>query len=146
MPGDYGEPEKQKFRFSACSSLCCNSCRLSISSSEEGGSPTSSSKHATICSLEHTMVQERLGGRIKGCTKLIMIVAMEKSSCNPREDFRESMVQMVMANQFHQPKDLRRLLNCYLSVNSEQFRHIILEVFYEVCHDLFLNCKNSYFI
>ena len=74
-------------------------------------------------------------------TKFIVMVAMEKSSYDPREDFRESITEMIMANRIYEPKDLRRLLNCYVSMNSEEYRSVILEVFHEVCTNVFLCCK-----
>ncbi|KAK6154623.1 hypothetical protein DH2020_008871 [Rehmannia glutinosa] len=55
------------------------------------------------------------------------MVAMEKSSYDPREDFRESMVEMIAANKIREAKDLRRLLNYYVTMNSEEFRGVILE-------------------
>nr|KAJ0226584.1 hypothetical protein LSAT_V11C100049740 [Lactuca sativa] len=73
--------------------------------------------------------------------RLFVMVAMEKSSYNLREDFRESMMEMITANRISDPKDLRRLLNCYVSMNSEEFHSVILEVFHEVCSNLFLYCK-----
>ncbi|KAL9146725.1 hypothetical protein ABFS82_13G129200 [Erythranthe guttata] len=72
--------------------------------------------------------------------KVVMMVAMEKSSYNPREDFREPMEQIIVSNKIEEPKDLRRLLNYYITaMNSNEFRCIILEVFHQVCTDLFLH-------
>ncbi|KAK9124433.1 hypothetical protein Sjap_014035 [Stephania japonica] len=76
----------------------------------------------TISSLAHAMVQDRLdqmirerfvqsrneGGRRESerygdgnsdDTKCIVMVAMDKYSHNPRKDFRDSMVEMITANQ-----------------------------------------------
>nr|GMD04903.1 probable transcription repressor OFP9 [Ipomoea batatas] len=142
--------------------LCCSSCsRLSVSSSEDpqssGGG--SSGRFPAISSLSHAMVQERLeqmirereevsrrlqrrhGSSSSGNSKLIVMVAMEKCSYDPREDFRESIRQMIVANRIWEPKDLRRLLNCYVSMNSEESRGDILEAFHDVCSSLFLSCK-----
>ncbi|KAL6990719.1 hypothetical protein U1Q18_008838 [Sarracenia purpurea var. burkii] len=138
-----------------CRALCC-SCSLGVSSSEETES-SNSDRFATISRLSHVMVQERLDQMIRERqetrqneewrrerregTKFIVMVAMEKSSYDPKEDFRESIVEMIMANRIYEPKDLRRLLNCYVSMNSEEYQGIILEVFHEVCTHLFLCCK-----
>ncbi|KAL4562563.1 hypothetical protein LXL04_034771 [Taraxacum kok-saghyz] len=70
--------------------------------------------------------------------RLFVMVAMEKSSFNLREDFRDSMMEMITMNRISEPKDLRRLLNCYISMNSDEFHSLILEVFHEVCSNLFL--------
>jgi uncharacterized protein (TIGR01568 family) len=128
-----------------------------VSSSEEAES-SNSDRFASISSLAHAMVQERLDQMIrerqearqvverrrqKGGegTKFVVMVAMEKCSYDPREDFRESMIEMIMANRIQEPKDLRNLLNYYISMNSEEYHGIILEVFHEVCSNLFLFCK-----
>ncbi|XP_057497495.1 probable transcription repressor OFP9 [Actinidia eriantha] len=139
------ELKKQKIQLRGCRASCC-SCRISISSSEEAES-SNSDRFPTISSLAHAMVQERLDQMIRERqearqnedrrrargenTKFIVMVAMEKSSYDPREDFRESITEMIMANRIYEPKDLRRLLNCYVSMNSEEYRSVILEVFHE---------------
>lgn len=89
------------------------------------------------------MIRERHGERNRRArrdeeTKFVVMVAMEKSSYDPREDFRESMEQMIVANRIHETKDLRRLLNYYVTMNSDEFRGVILEVFHQVCTDLFV--------
>ncbi|CDP04454.1 unnamed protein product [Coffea canephora] len=152
------EAKKQKLQVRGCKALCC-SCRLSVSSSEEAESSSSSDRYPTISSLAHAMVQERLDQMIKERqetrneerrrrsrgvegTKFVVMVAMEKSSYDPREDFRESIEQMITANRIYEPRDLRRLLNYYVSMNSEDYQGVILEVFHEVCTRLFLSCKH----
>ncbi|XP_028769467.1 probable transcription repressor OFP9 [Neltuma alba] len=77
-------------------------------------------------------------------TKFVVMMAMEKSSYDPREDFRESMVEMIMANRLQDAKELRSLLNYYVSMNSQEYHSLILEVFHEVCTNLFLSCKCQY--
>ena len=160
-----------------CSRALCCSCRLSVSSSEEAES-SSSDRFASVSSLAHAMVQERLDQMIRerqeartssinntnvgerrryrisstdhqgtsssSNTKFILMVAMEKCSYDPREDFRESMVEMIMANRIEEPKDLRSLLNYYVSMNSDEYHSVILEVFHEVCSRIFLSCKGQY--
>lgn len=75
--------------------------------------------------------------------KFIVMVAMEKSSYDPRKDFRESIEQMIKTNRIYEPRDLRRLLNYYVSMNSEEHQGVILEVFHEVCTNLFFSsCKH----
>ncbi|KAL5578744.1 hypothetical protein UlMin_011186 [Ulmus minor] len=69
---------------------------------------------------------------------------MEKNSDDPREDFRESIVDMIMANRIEEPKDLHSLLNYYVSMNSEEYHGIILEIFHDVCTRLFLSCTCQY--
>ncbi|KAL8103299.1 hypothetical protein AgCh_027746 [Apium graveolens] len=69
---------------------------------------------------------ERRKSRSAG-TKFVVMVATEKSSNDPREDFRESVVEMITTNRISEPKDLKRLLNYYVSMNREEYRGIILE-------------------
>ncbi|KAK6133220.1 hypothetical protein DH2020_033056 [Rehmannia glutinosa] len=122
-----------------CRALCCSNCRLSVSSSEESEVSDRFQFHS-ISSIAHAMVQERLDQMIRerreertirrsrrDDTKFVVMVAMEKSSYDPREDFRESMVEMIAANKIREAKDLRRLLNYYVTMNSEEFRGVILE-------------------
>ncbi|KAK2644628.1 hypothetical protein Ddye_019823 [Dipteronia dyeriana] len=150
-------------------SFCCSNCRLSVSSSEEADQSSNSDRFASISSLAHAMVQERLDQMIRQQrqqqdqarvlhrdrssrkqirdhdhhqeTRFIVMVAMEKCSYDPREDFKESMIEMIMANRIEEAKDLRSLLNYYMSMNSKEYHGIILEVFYEVCSNLFPFCK-----
>ncbi|GMH05274.1 hypothetical protein Nepgr_007114 [Nepenthes gracilis] len=138
------------------STLCCG-CRLSVSSAEEAESLSSSSnRYPPISSLAHYMVQERLDQMIRQgkCgevrnenmrrkrgrtrTRFVLMVAMEKSSFDPRDDFRQSVLEMIIANQIEKARDLRYLLKCYIQMNSEDYTGIILEVFHEVCTKLFL--------
>lgn len=132
------------------------------SSSEEAESSVSDRFFPSVSSLAHAMVQERLDQMIRERhggerrrhaqyqrreeeeeegTKFVVMVAMEKCSYDPREDFRESMVEMIMANRLRDPKDLRSLLDYYVSMNSQEYHSLILEVFHEVCTNLFLSCK-----
>ncbi|GAB4830804.1 hypothetical protein Ancab_004834 [Ancistrocladus abbreviatus] len=129
-------------------------CYGDITANEEVES-SSSNRYASISSLAHFMVQERLDQMIRegqqqevrrGKTRkvrrrtnsrFILMVAMEKCSCDPREDFRQSMIEMIIENRIEEPKDLRYLLNCYVKMNAEEYKVIILEVFHEVCTNLF---------
>ncbi|CAK8564423.1 unnamed protein product [Lathyrus sativus] len=143
-----------------CKALCCSSNRYSVSSSEEPESSSSSSvsdRFPSVSTLAHAMVQERLDQMIREKletrhverkmekkreeTKFVVMLAMEKCSYDPREDFRESMMEMITVNRLRDAKDLRSLLNYYLSMNSDEYQSLILEIFHEVCTNLFLSCK-----
>lgn len=148
-----------------CSS---NKARLSISSSsssvESDKQSRFSDQHGSLSSLTHYMVQEKLEQMIRetqeathqekirqqkmrrrrrressiSSTKFIVMMATEKCSYDPREDFRDSMVEMIVANKIKDAEELRSLLEYYLSMNPREYRYAILEIFYEVCADLFL--------
>lgn len=147
---------------SAYRALCCGcscNCRLSFSSSEETES-FNSDKFPSVSSIAHAMVQERLEQMIREKrevrngkerkkqrsedTKFVVMVAMEKCSDDPKEDFRVSMTEMILANRIEEPKDLRNLLNYYISMNSDECHGVIFEVFHEVCSNLFLACKRHW--
>lgn len=142
--------KKKKKKSSGCKALCC-SCRISVSSSEEAESSDRFESNNNISSIAHAMVQERLDQMItearirrrgeRSSTKFVVMVATEMATYDPREDFRESMEQMIVASGIRSPKDLRRLLNYYLAMNSHDFQGVILEVFHEVCTRLFLYCR-----
>ncbi|XP_048425723.1 probable transcription repressor OFP9 [Pyrus x bretschneideri] len=128
---------------------------MSSSCLEEVAS-SSSDRYPSISSLSHAMVQERHDQMIRerqegsrhvdhrrreqragddhdqiqagGGTKFVVMVAMEKCSYDPKEDFRESMAVMIVANRIEEPKDLHSLLNYYVSMNSDEHRGLILEV------------------
>ncbi|CAA0393822.1 unnamed protein product [Arabidopsis thaliana] len=146
---------------------CSNKARLSISSSssvEADKSSRFSDHHGSLSSLAHYMVQEKLEQMIRetqeathqekirqqkmrrrrrrsegsiSSTKFIVMMAMEKCSFDPRKDFRDSMVEMIVANKIKEADELRSLLEYYLSMNPREYRSAILEIFYEVCADLF---------
>ncbi|XP_058092660.1 transcription repressor OFP5-like [Magnolia sinica] len=62
--------------------------------------------------------------------------AVVKCSFNPQEDFRESMIEMILENGIGQPEELESLLACYLSLNSEEYHDVIVKVFKQVWFDL----------
>ncbi|XP_057799626.1 transcription repressor OFP1-like [Salvia miltiorrhiza] len=65
--------------------------------------------------------------------------AVEKSSRDPRGDFRASMVEMIVEKQMFAAADLERLLRCFLSLNSAAYHAVIFDVFSEICQTLFTN-------
>lgn len=64
-------------------------------------------------------------------------IAVEKNTIDPYNDFRTSMLEMIMEKQIFGLKDLQRLLHCFLSLNSPSFHKIIFEVFLEICETFF---------
>ncbi|CAK9172790.1 unnamed protein product [Ilex paraguariensis] len=57
--------------------------------------------------------------------------AVVKRSSDPYNDFRASMVEMIIEKQIFSAKDLENLLQCFLSLNSYHNHRIIIEVFCE---------------
>ncbi|CAL9027901.1 unnamed protein product [Prunus brigantina] len=65
--------------------------------------------------------------------------AVVKKSSDPYNDFRTSMVEMIVEKQIFSAKDLEQLLQCFLSLNSSLHHRVILEVFTEIWEALFSN-------
>lgn len=119
-----------------CAALCCGSARLSNSSSKL--------VHDTVQSRLQKMIDESYKAghsavqmRRKSTSKLVVLVAVDRDSFDPRTDFRESMLEVIASKGLKEPRELRSLLNCYISLNSEDHRGVILEAFHEVCSSLF---------
>ncbi|XP_071717370.1 uncharacterized protein [Rutidosis leptorrhynchoides] len=75
---------------------------------------------------------------IKGKGKLVKdSVAIVKKSSDPHEDFRVSMLEMIVERQIFGTKDLENLLKCFLSLNSEEHHRVICDVFTEIWETLF---------
>lgn len=67
--------------------------------------------------------------------------AVVKKSENPHEDFKRSMMEMIVEKQMFEVNDLEQLLQCFLSLNSRQYHGIIVEAFSEIWVELI--CKSS---
>lgn len=61
--------------------------------------------------------------------------AVVKSSKDPQRDFRESMMEMIVENNIRASKDLEELLACYLSLNSDEYHDLIINVFKQIWFD-----------
>nr|VVV81346.1 unnamed protein product [Nymphaea colorata] len=148
--------------------FCCT-CRLSISSPEEtepyfSGTPEyiSATLHTLVQDRLEKLMQEmkakeeekkkkrrKKDDQKEDMSSLVVgtddykvkrvAFAVEKESFEPREDLKWSMVDMIKANGMVEPHELRRLLQCYLAMNSEGCAALILEVFHEVCSLIFMD-------
>ncbi|KAK4797319.1 hypothetical protein SAY86_029645 [Trapa natans] len=68
--------------------------------------------------------------------KLSGSLAVVKSSFDPQRDFRDSVVKMIVELNIKATKDLEELLACYLSLNSEEYHDLIIQVFKQIWFDL----------
>ncbi|KAF5740760.1 putative Ovate family protein 8 [Tripterygium wilfordii] len=64
-------------------------------------------------------------------------VAVVKKSVDPYEDFKMSMLEMILEKQMFEANDLEQLLQCFLSLNSRQYHVVIVEAFKEIWEVLF---------
>lgn len=81
------------------------------------------------------MARRPSGGRRsrrRGRAPLEESFAVVKSSSDPRRDFRESMVEMILENRLTASGDLEDLLACYLALNSDEYHDLIVKVFEEI--------------
>ncbi|EXC07280.1 hypothetical protein L484_021187 [Morus notabilis] len=63
--------------------------------------------------------------------------AVVKKSEDPYEDFKRSMLEMIMGKQMFEASDLEELLQCFLTLNSRQYHGVIVEAFSEIWEILF---------
>lgn len=63
--------------------------------------------------------------------------AVVKKSEDPYEDFRLSMVEMILERQIFGAVQLQELLQCFLALNSRQHHSVIVQVFLEIYATLF---------
>ncbi|KAK9271247.1 hypothetical protein L1049_026837 [Liquidambar formosana] len=81
--------------------------------------------------------------RMMPCTvdgKVMESFAVVKKSEDPYEDFKKSMLEMILEKQMFEAKDLEELLHCFLSLNSRHHHGVIVEAFSEIWEVLF--CKS----
>lgn len=62
--------------------------------------------------------------------------AVLKSSFNPQQDFRDSMIEMIMEKGIRRTEELEELLACYLTFNCDEYHHLIIKVFRQVWFEL----------
>ncbi|KAG2713140.1 hypothetical protein I3760_04G161200 [Carya illinoinensis] len=87
----------------------------------------------TARSSETGILMPKMQGKVKDS------YAVVKSSSDPYNDFRTSMVEMIVEKQIFAAKDLEQLLQCFLSLNSYHHHKVIVEVFTEIWESLFCN-------
>ncbi|KAI3504785.1 hypothetical protein L1887_26502 [Cichorium endivia] len=113
----------------------------------------SSKKDYFGCSLGATAVDETLlyvkngGGTTKKTKKVeerrkskVMkeSLTVVKWSKEPYDDFKRSMLEMILEKQMFEAKDLEQLLQCFLSLNSKHHHADIVAAFTEIWELLFL--------
>ncbi|XP_058228626.1 transcription repressor OFP7 [Rhododendron vialii] len=69
--------------------------------------------------------------------------AVVKRSEDPKEDFKRSMMEMVVEKQMFEEGELEQLLRCFLSLNSRSHQGVIVEAFTEIWEALFSSTTTS---
>ncbi|XP_061342762.1 transcription repressor OFP5-like [Gastrolobium bilobum] len=62
--------------------------------------------------------------------------AVIKCSLDPKQDFRDSMIEMIIEKQISQPEEMEELLACYLTLNADEYHDLIIKVFRQVWFDM----------
>ncbi|XWS29314.1 hypothetical protein CRYUN_Cryun24cG0018400 [Craigia yunnanensis] len=70
--------------------------------------------------------------------------AVVKKSEDPYEDFKRSMMEMILEKQMFEEKDLEQLLRCFLSLNSRHHHGVIVQAFVEIWEALFSRRSTSF--
>lgn len=69
--------------------------------------------------------------------------AVMKKSEDPYDDFKKSMMEMILEKHLSESVDLENLLICFLSLNAKEHHDVIVEAFGEVWEELF-SSKSKY--
>ncbi|KAG9135179.1 hypothetical protein Leryth_013472 [Lithospermum erythrorhizon] len=150
--------EKLKATEDRCSPSEENS-RSSVDANEETeslvSSHPSSNSSTDKTSIGHEIGRENVNsGKLKHCyssnkTGLEQVIpcpedgkvdesyAVMKRSKSPTDDFKKSMMEMIVEKQMFGVDELERLLSCFLSLNSRQHHAAIVSAFTEVWMALF---------
>ncbi|CAL5433893.1 unnamed protein product [Camellia sinensis] len=64
--------------------------------------------------------------------------AMVMESMDPYEDFKASMMEMILAKQLFEAKDFEQLLECFFSLNLRHHHGVIVEAFSDIWKTIFL--------
>ncbi|KAK7306490.1 hypothetical protein VNO77_44435 [Canavalia gladiata] len=62
--------------------------------------------------------------------------AVIKCSLDPKQDFRDSMIEMITENQISKPGEMEELLTYYLTLNADEHHDLIIKVFRQVWFDM----------
>ncbi|KAF4350275.1 hypothetical protein F8388_017659 [Cannabis sativa] len=117
--------KKKKRKKSSKRCVSKQGMRKSLSSSSE-----SSSSPARL-SMFQRMIPCSVDGKVRES------FAVVKKSADPYEDFKRSMMEMILEKQMFEDKDLEQLLHCFLSLNSRDHHGIIVRAFSEIWEILF---------
>ncbi|XP_044464594.1 transcription repressor OFP7-like [Mangifera indica] len=70
--------------------------------------------------------------------------AVVKKSHDPYEDFKRSMLEMILEKQMFEEQELEQLLQCFLSLNSQQHHWVIVEAFTDIWEAMFYRRSSSF--
>ncbi|KAK4276599.1 hypothetical protein QN277_014729 [Acacia crassicarpa] len=85
----------------------------------------------TTMSAAGSMTRRTVEGKVKES------FAVVKKSKDPYEDFKKSMLEMIMEMEMFEARDLEQLLQSFLSLNSRHYHGVIARAFMEIWQELF---------
>ncbi|KAI9113213.1 hypothetical protein K1719_015738 [Acacia pycnantha] len=88
-------------------------------------------KKKTTMSAAGSMKRLTVEGKVKESFTVV------KKSKDPYEDFKKSMLEMIMEMEMFEARDLEQLLQSYLSLNSRHYHGVIARAFMEIWQELF---------
>ncbi|KAI5079060.1 hypothetical protein GOP47_0006731 [Adiantum capillus-veneris] len=71
------------------------------------------------------------------CSRVFDSFAVVKCSYDPKQDFKQSMVEMIFEKDLNSSHDMVELLQCYLTLNPSRYHDTIVKVFTEVWSEVF---------
>ncbi|KAJ4966443.1 hypothetical protein NE237_018292 [Protea cynaroides] len=104
--------------------------KLKRSKSKETGKEKTCSSPARL-SVFQRLIPCTVDGKVRESFAVI------KKTEDPYEDFKLSMLEMIVEKQMFEARELEQLLHCFLSLNSRQHHGIIVEVFSEIWETFF---------
>ena len=128
----FGRKEEKKKKLE---DLRIRSLKRQSSKNRKGTSYGGSSEHWTTKTASSWTETEVVVGNKNN--KVRESVAVVKKSEDPYEDFKRSMLEMIMEKQMFEASDLEELLQCFLTLNSRQYHGVIVEAFSEIWEILF---------
>ena len=109
--------------------------------SKQGRKSSSSVESGETTPARLSMFQKMISCTVDG--KVRESFAVVKKSEDPYEDFKRSMLEMILEKQMFDDKDLEQLLHCFLSLNSRDYHGIIVQAFSEIWEILFSSRRVS---
>ena len=80
--------------------------------------------------------EEEIVEEIIGTKPELDSFAVIKCSSNPKQDFRDSMIEMIEDKQISKAEEMEELLACYLTLNADEYHDLIIKVFRQVWFDM----------
>ncbi|KAL3518603.1 hypothetical protein ACH5RR_021192 [Cinchona calisaya] len=107
------------------------------STSERGGRNSNDGDYTSITYTRSSELHDQFNipsssRMINPLPKFRDTVAIVKDSNDPYQDFRQSMIQMILEKEIHSGDDLKELLDCFLHLNSPCHHEVIFKAFMEI--------------